>query len=129
MAELDYRDNITTNRSAPPHRIRLRRKPLLVYGKPGCRLPPGDDVIELPQPVERTPELRPGQRNNAGLELIAQRFARPGQVLCDPWMLGRASAARAARRLGCPFIGSDKEASSVARVRRYLQEDSSSLLP
>ena len=37
-------------------------------------------------------------------------------------MLGRASALLASRKLGCPFIGADREASSVARVRRYLAE-------
>ena len=63
-----------------------------------------------------------GQLNNAGAELILARFARPGQVLCDPLMLSQASAALAARKLGCPFIGADREATSIARVRRHLEE-------
>ena len=54
VAEFDYRDNGTTTWSRPPHRTRLRRKSLLVYGKRGFRLPPGDDVIELP-PWSRAP--------------------------------------------------------------------------
>ena len=122
VAEFDYRDNSTTNRSGPPHRIQLRRKPLLVYGKPAFRLPPGDDVIELPPPEEGAGAVRQWQLHNAGVDLIVQRFARPGQLICDPMMLGRASALLAARSLGCPFIGADREASSVARVRRYLAE-------
>ena len=122
LSEFDYRDNATGIRSGPPHRIQLRRKPLLVYCKPGFRMPPGDDVIEVPVPVEGMPEVRPRQRNDTGLFLISQRFSRPGQVLCDPLMLGRASTVLAARKLGCAFIGADREASSIARVRRYLEE-------
>ena len=122
LSEFDYRDNATGIRSGPPHRIQLRRKPLLIYCKPGFRMPAGDDVIEVPLSVEGAPEFRSWQRNDAGLELITQRFARPGQVLCDPLMLSRASTALAARKLGCAFIGADREASSIARVRRYLEE-------
>ena len=121
VAEFDYRDNSTTNRSGPPHRLHLRRKPLLVYGKPAFRLPPGDDVIELP-PEEGSGAVRQWQLHNAGVDLIVQRFARPGQLICDPMMLGRASALLAARSLGCPFIGADRENSLLARVRRYLAE-------
>ena len=121
VAEFDYRDNGTTTWSRPPHRTRLRRKSLLVYGKRDFRLPPGDDVIELPPPEPGAEARGQWQLNNAGLELILERFARPGQVICDPIMLGRASAALAARKLGCPFIGADREASSIARVRSYLE--------
>ena len=113
----------TTTWSRPSHRTRLRRKSLLVYGKRGFRLPPGDDVIELPPPEPGAEARRQWQLNNAGLELIVERFARPGQVLCDPMLLGRASAALAARKLGCPFIGADSEAASIARVRSYLEEE------
>ena len=124
VAELDYRHNSTTNRSGPPHRIHLRHKPLLVCGKPAFRLPTGDDVNELPPAEEGAQDRRTWQLNNLGLELIAQRFARPGQVICDPKMLGWASTALAARKLGCSFIGADREDSSVSRVRRYLAEAS-----
>ena len=123
IAEFDYRDNGTTTWSRPPHRTRLRRKSLLVYGKRGFRLPPGDDVIELPPPEPGAEARRQWQLNNAGLELIVARFAGPGQVICDPRQFGRASVALAARNLGCPFIGADSEAASIARVRRTLEEE------
>ena len=84
VAEFGYRDNGITTGSRPPHRTRLRRKSLLIYGKRGFRLPPGDDVIELPPAEPGAAARRQGQLNNAGLELILARFARPGQVLCDP---------------------------------------------
>ena len=122
VAEFDYRDNGTTTWSRPPHRTRLRRKSLLIYGKRGFRLPPGDDVIELPPPEPGAAARRQWELNNAGAELILARFARPGQGICDPLMLSQASAALAARKLGCPFIGADREATSIARVRRHLEE-------
>ena len=121
VAEFDYRDNGTTTWSRPPHRTRLRRKSLLIYGKRGFRLPPGDDVIELPSPEPGAAARRQWQLNNAGAVLILARFARPGQVICDPLMLSQASAALAARKLGCIFIGADREATSIARVRRHLE--------
>ena len=55
--------------------------------------------------------------------LILERFARPGQAICDPRQFGRASVALAARKLGCPFIGADSEEASIARVRRTLEEE------
>ena len=121
-AEFDYRDNGTTTWSRPPHRTRLRRKSLLIYGKRGFRLSPGDDVIELPSPEPGAAARRQGQLNNAGAVLILARFAGPGPVICDPLMLSQASAALAARKLGCIFIGADREATSIARVRRHLEE-------
>ena len=121
VAEFDYRDNGTTTWSRPPHRTRLRRKSLLIYGKRGFRLPPGDDVIELPPPEPGAAARRQGELNNAGAVLILARFARPGQGVADPLMLSQASAALAARKLGCIFIGADREATSIARVRRHLE--------
>ena len=60
---------------------------------------------------------------NAGLELILAWFAPPGQVIYDPIMLSQASAALSARKLGCPFIGADREASSIARVQCHLERE------
>ena len=77
VAEFDYRDNATTNRSGPPHRTMLRRKPLLVYGKPAFRLPPGDDVIDLP----------PAEEGCSGASDMAAEQRRAGfdcPALCPP---------------------------------------------
>ena len=61
-------------------------------------------------------------RNEAAMELIVERFARPGLVVCDPVMLDRSGTALAARRRGCPFIGAERIASCVQRIRTRLAE-------
>ena len=120
VGELDYRDSTTWPGSGPLSRVRMRRRPLLIYGKPGFRMPPGDDAIELAAPGEGALKLPGWQLDNAGLELIARRFARAGDVLCDPVMGGRPGTVLAARTLGCQFIGVDQEIASVRRVQRLL---------
>ena len=82
VAEFDYRDNSMTSRSGPPHRIQLRRKPLLVYGKPAFRLPPGDDVIELPPPEEGSGAVRQWQaaQRRRGPDCPALRPSRPSDL-------------------------------------------------
>ena len=122
VTEFDYRDDAPGYRSGPPHWTRLRRKPLLIYGKQGFRIPAGDNVIELPRSKGGAQGTPPSQRYKAGMELIAQRFGRPGLVLCNPFMMGQAGSALAARKLGCRFIGADQNRSALARVRRYLHE-------
>ena len=100
-----------------PHRLDLRRRPLLVFGKSRFRLRGGDDLIRVPQPEE---EPRSTQRLEAGWGLIVQKFTSPGQVVCDPIMLERASIAIGALAGGCTFIGADKNQSSIDRVLRRL---------
>ena len=83
-AEFDYRYGGPPVSSGYPHRVSLGRKPLLIYGKTGFRLQGGNDVIEVPPPDE--PAMRPQvrQRDDAGMALIVERFARPGQVGVRP---------------------------------------------
>ena len=89
-------------RSGRPHFINLHRRPLLIYGQKAFRLEGGDDLIEVPAPEELPPGL---ERNEAAMRLVVERFCRPGQTVCDPWMLDRAGIALACRGLGCTFIG------------------------
>ena len=106
-------------RSGPPHWVNLHRRPLLVYGKPGFRPNEMDDLIEAPVPDG----IHGGRdRNEAAMGLIVERFARPGQVVCDPVMLDRSGLALAARKLGCVFIGADKTPSCVERVWKRLAD-------
>ena len=54
------------------------------------------------------------------MALIVARFVRPGQVVCDPIPLDRASTALAAWQHACCFIGADKDDVNLDRIRRSL---------
>ena len=113
--DLLFRGKPTT--SGRPHHVRLHRCPLLIYGKRAFGLDPTDDLIE----VAGDDELPPGlDRNDVAMELIVERFCRPGQVVCDPILLDRASTALAARKFGCTFVGATEEASSRDRIHARL---------
>ena len=117
VCELDYVFDEPPSRLQGKHRLSLRRRPLLVFGKSSFRLSGGDDLILVPRPEDAQ---RWSQRLDAGMGLIVQRFTRPGQAVCDPVMLDRASVALAALAGGCSFIGADREQSCIDRIRRQL---------
>ena len=122
VIELDLQFSGIQGRSGSPYWVNLRRRPLLVYAKPGFRLSGGDDVIVVPPPEDPSRGL--GRRNSleVGMALAVQRFTRPGQVVCDPFLLGRAGTALGARRNGCTFIGADRDQSCIQRVWKALLE-------
>ena len=103
--------------SGPPHHVRLHRRPVLVYGKKAFGLDPVDDLFEVAAPEELPLGL---DRNEKAMELILERFCRPGQTVCDPIMLDRAGVALAARKIGCRFIGATGEESSRDRIHARL---------
>ena len=103
-----------------PHRLSLKTKLLLVYGKAQFRMEAGEDVL-------RVPELEKGGRGNAfsprldlGMELIVSRFTRAGQIICDPFLLDRTETALAAARQERYFIGAWDDPAGVDRVRQRL---------
>ena len=108
--------------SGRPHHVRLHRRPVLVYGKKSFGLDPVDDLIEVPADDDQPHGV---DRNETAMELILERFCRPGQVVCDPAMLDRAGTALAARKRGCTFVGAAEERSCRDRVhvRLALAED------
>ena len=121
IGEFDLLFRGPPTRSGRPHFINLHRRPLLIYGQKAFRLECGDDLIEVPAPEELPPGL---DRNEAAMRLIVERFCRPGQTVCDPWMLDRAGTALACRGLGCTFIGATERPHSRDRIRvRLAQED------
>ena len=122
VCEFDYRTDGPLANLDFPHRVKLRRSPLLVYGRDRFRLDGGDDVIEVPPVGDGSRRNR--QRMDAGMALIVERFTRPGQVVCDPVVLDRSSPALAARKHGCTFIGAEKDKSCIDRIwRRLAQEE------
>ena len=104
-------------------RVTLRRRSLLIYGKRGFRLSGGDNLVAL----QTSDELSLGQLQrrlfDEAMALIVERFVRPGQVVCDPILLDRASTALAARKHGCCFIGADTNDVNLDRIRRSLTRD------
>ena len=63
------------------------------------------------------------------MRLIVERFTQPGQVVCDPVMLGRDTVALAALGAGCRFIGADTDQSSIDRVVYWLAKKGISDMP
>ena len=117
VLELDYLCDDPVN-SGPPHWLKQHRRPLLVYGKPRFQFEGGADLIRVPSEATARGGRRPS--NDAGMALIVERLARPGQLVCDPVLLDRSSTALAARKHGCLFIGATKEQSSLDRIRHRL---------
>ncbi len=56
------------------------------------------------------------------MAMVVQRFTRPGQVVCDPVLLGRAGTALGALRSACTFIGAARELSSRDLAQRLISE-------
>ena len=98
-----------------PHRAVKSRRPVLLYGKPGCILPEGSDVIEKPHRGE-SPNRKDTELLLEGMEALVRRLARPGQLVCDPVMLGRETVALSARRHGCRFVGAAETDSLISRI-------------
>ena len=104
ITEFDYRQPNRSVRMAHPHRAVKRRLPILLYGKPGCRLPEGSDFIEEP-PRGESPQRSDTELLLGGMEALVRRLVRPGQLVCDPVTLGRENVALSVKRHGCRFIG------------------------
>ena len=122
VMEFDVQFSGAQGRSGRPYWVNLRRRPLLVYAKPRFSLTGGDDVIVVPPPEELSGGLGRRHPVEVGMALAVQRITRPGQVVCDPFLLGRAGTALGARRNGCTFIGADRDQSCIQRVRKDLLE-------
>ena len=123
ICELDFEHHSVPVPGGPPDWITLRRRPLLIYGKARFKLNRGDNLIALPNSDDLPKEHLQRQLLDEAMALIVERFARPGQVVCDPIPLDRASTALAARKHGCYFIGADKNDVNLGRIRRSLTRD------
>ena len=81
LAWSGWRIRLPVRRSAGQLRLSAPGQPLLIYGKSGFRLQGGNDVIEVPPPDGPAMGRQVGQRDDAGMALIVERFARWGQVV------------------------------------------------
>ena len=78
-----------------------------------------DGLIEVPAPDGPS---QGRERNELAMVQVVERFARPGQTVCDPVLLDRSGTALGARKLGCLFIGATRFPSCVQRIRNRLAE-------
>ena len=99
-----------------PHHTKIRRAALLVFGKPGAKLPEGDDVIEVPAPAGGMADDFMDLKDC--LPLVVARFASRGQTLCIPILTDNCGAVVAALAAGCTVIGADEDQSVIDDVVR-----------
>ena len=117
-AEFDLVFQGAADNGGPPHFLKLHRRSLLVYRKAGYRISDMHDLIEVPPPDALPPGFH---RNEAAMALIVERFVRPGQVVCDPWMLDRSGVALGALQHGCFFRGATERHGNVGPIRSRLE--------
>ena len=115
--ELDLLFHGLPERSGPPYRIRFHRFPILVYGKQDFLLAGGDDLIEVPAQEELPPGVDPYE---LGMARLVERFAEPGQVVCDPVMGKNAGTVLGSRDRGCTFIGAGERQSDIDQIWKRL---------
>ena len=98
ITELDLLSRGKPGSSGRPYFMNLHRRPVLVYGKGQFRGNGMPDLFEIPSPEDLPDGLN--ERETA-MRMIVERFAKPGQTLCDPVMLdpGRNGAGRPQARL------------------------------
>ena len=107
-------------KSSGPHAFDTRSMLALVFGKPKFASEATDDVIRVPVPEGTGWESLAARLQDAGMEQVMLQFTKPGQVVCDPVLLGRPATALSAHRHGRRFIGADQEMNGVDRVARVL---------
>ena len=119
VCEFDCQFNWPQHVRHPLHWLTLHRRPVLVYAKRGFRLS-GGDVIGLPSPGDSTGETVLLKGFDAAMALVVERFAHSGQVVCDPFLLGRGGTAFGAITKGCRFIGAASHRSAIQTTRDIL---------
>ena len=119
VCEFDCQFNWPQHVRHPLHRLTLHRRPVLVYAKRGFRFS-GGDVIRLPSPGDSAGETVLLKGFDAAMALVVERFAHSGQVVCDPFLLGRGGTAFGAITKGCRFIGAAPHRSVIQTTRDIL---------
>ena len=102
---------------ADSHLIPLTQKLVVVMGKSDFKLNAGYEVISVPAFSEGAAGNPSSPRLDVGMELIIQRFTRPGQVVCDPILMGRSETALVVLKHGRIFIGGWHDKTDIERVR------------
>ena len=111
-----------------PHKIPHAQKLLLVLGRPEFRLDSGYDPITVPPAPEGSDENPLSARLMVGMQMIVERFTRPGDNVLDPFLAGRADLALAATTLGRNFTGAWNEPAAIDHIRRRLAREGISIV-
>ncbi len=110
-SSLNWVDELDLAFDGPPfkvkglwHDIAISRLPVLVFGKQDFHPEGLNNLLHIPAVDQLPPGL---SRTGAAIEELMAIFTSPGQVVCDPAMLGRHWPALAGWKNGCQFIGAD----------------------
>ena len=121
VAELSILSFYSLGKKNRPRKMTFHHRPVLIFGKAGCRMKAGDSVLWIPS-KEGSPTPGIGRLMQMATELVLKRLAEPGQKLCDPIMLDRPHSALTALELGCPFIGASHNSGCVDLIRKAVAQ-------
>ena len=94
-------------------------KPLLVYSKSEVKREFVGDMILVPSISHQENDLHKWQQQEAGWQMVVDKFAAPGDVVCDPF-LGSGTTGVCALARGCWFLGADIDADCVDTARERI---------
>ena len=121
VAELSILSFYSLGKKNRPRKMTFHHRPVLIFGKAGCRMKAGDSVLWIPS-KEGSPTPGIGRLMQMATELVLKRLAEPGQKFCDPIMLDRPHSALTALELGCPFIGASHNSGCVDLIRKAVAQ-------
>ena len=121
VAELAIFSFYPLGKKNQPRKMTFHHRPLLVFGKAGCRMKAGDSVLWIPC-KDGSPNPGIGRLMEMATEVVLKRLAEPGQKVCDPILLDRPHTALAVLELGCPFIGASHNSGCVDRIRKAVAQ-------
>jgi ParB-like chromosome segregation protein Spo0J len=96
-------------------------KPVLVYTKDDYT---GEWFHDLVQGTERQKELHEWQQDLAGVRQFVERFSKPGDTVCDPFM-GSGTTGVACLQTGRNFVGIEKDPVTYAIAAKRIAEAAS----
>ena len=109
-------------------------KPIIVYSKPSQsdRTERIYDVITVPVAMKQENQFHKWQQNEAGMKLLVEKFAAPGDTVCDPFS-GGGTIPLVAKRHGCRVIAADIDADCIKsgkdRINMWYNKSDSDPVP
>ena len=126
ICQFSYHFQIPLEDSGEPHWVQIRQYPLLVYGKSGCRLKEGYDVIDAPVFLQGM--MNRFEAIEYGMPMVVKRLVTPGQVVCNPMLRGASGLALAVLKNGCHFVGAGADETALNSVYEELTREEATAL-